>query len=398
MADPAPEQSGADLLSDLKELMRSPEGEARLRAAFSGVSEISLDAFRAALAKPDLGLPHLPGELTTKELFGMLDVMGSGTLMSDELFEGLAPHPAPAENLAENLAAPAPADPGPERSGGDLLSDLKELMRSSEGEARLRAAFSGVPEISLDAFRAALAKPDLGLPHLPGELTTKELFGMLDVMDSGTLMSDELFEGLAPHPAPAETLATPAPTELAPAAPAAEAASAAPPLEQPAVPAQPPTAPSAAPQEPPAAASSVPAQAGASETAQAPAPPSAAAGAGAATAADGAGGAAAGGAATGGEELKQDGNVDGSGTERSMAALQDVLRNKSNSLLSELREMDANKDGSISSREFCRAIAKLDALGITQDESISSREFCRAIAKLDALGITQVLPKGFMGE
>ena len=36
------------------------------------------------------------------------------------------------------------------------------------------------------------------------------------------------------------------------------------------------------------------------------------------------------------------------------------------SLLSELSEMDANKDGVISSREFCRAVAKLDALAITQ--------------------------------
>jgi hypothetical protein len=33
------------------------------------------------------------------------------------------------------------------------------------------------------------------------------------------------------------------------------------------------------------------------------------------------------------------------------------------SLLSELREMDANKDGHISAREFCRAVAKLDGLG-----------------------------------
>jgi hypothetical protein len=49
-----------------------------------------------------------------------------------------------------------------------------------------------------------------------------------------------------------------------------------------------------------------------------------------ASAVDGAGGVAAGGAAAGGAELmKQDGSVDVSVTERSMAGLQEVLRNKS---------------------------------------------------------------------
>ena len=278
MADPAVERKGGDLLSDLKDLMRSKDGAVRLRAAFSGVVEISLDAFRAGLAKPDLGLPALPGDATTKELFDMLDILGSGTIISDELFESLAPHPA----LAENLAVDTPAD-----TPAAVINPASEPATPAASDGDTTAA--ATPSAAAPPTEDAAPPPAVAQPAAPEAQIAEVTSAPVSITDGPAAAASE------PPSAPAT--------------------------------AQEPSAPAAAQQEPSAPASSVPQQAAASAT---PAPPSAAALDALASAADGAGGVAAGGAATGGVELmKQDGNVDVSVTERSMAALQEVLRNKS---------------------------------------------------------------------
>ena len=273
MADPAPERTGGDLLSDLKELMRSADGAMRLRAAFSGVLEISLDSFRSGLAKPDLGLPALPGDATTKELFDMLDILGSGTLMSDELFEAFAP--------AETLSVNAPAD-----TPAAVVNPASEpaTPAASDGDTTAAATPAAVAPPAEDSFP----------PPAAVQLEAPEA-QLAEVSSAPAFIGTD-----------------------GPAAPASESE----PPSAPATAQQDLPAPATAHQEPSAPASSVPEQPAASE---APAPPSAAALGGVASALDGAGGAAAGCA----ELVKQDGSVDVSVTERSMAALQEVLRNKS---------------------------------------------------------------------
>jgi hypothetical protein len=123
MAEQGTVRNGGDLLSDLKQLLRTPVGEEYLRKALSGASEISLDAFRSALANPEVGLPHPANDAITKELFDMLDITGSGSLMSDELFQALKPEPGPVSTdpLANSAAPPveAPTTVGKRDSPGE---------------------------------------------------------------------------------------------------------------------------------------------------------------------------------------------------------------------------------------------------------------------------------------
>jgi len=59
-----------------------------------------------------------------------------------------------------------------------------------------------------------------------------------------------------------------------------------------------------------------------------------------------------------------------SGEARAMALVQSALRAKGAGLISALREMDTNGDGNISSREFCRAVNRLEGIDVTQQEAM----------------------------
>ena len=54
---------------------------------------------------------------------------------------------------------------------------------------------------------------------------------------------------------------------------------------------------------------------------------------------------------------------------RSMAIVQEALRAKGDGLASALRAMDNNGDGEISSREFCRAVSRLDNVDVAHEEA-----------------------------
>lgn len=137
---------------------------------------------------------------------------GRGGMVTSDLFRcSLSAAVAPLLTFGNNCSSTfqfvrnGMAEQGTVRNGGDLLSDLKQLLRTSEGEEHIRKALFGASEISLDAFRSALANPEVGLPHPANDAITKELFDMLDITGSGSLMSDELFQALKPEPGPVST-------------------------------------------------------------------------------------------------------------------------------------------------------------------------------------------------
>jgi Ca2+-binding EF-hand superfamily protein len=67
-----------------------------------------------------------------------------------------------------------------------------------------------------------------------------------------------------------------------------------------------------------------------------------------------------------------------SGEARAMALVQSALRAKGAGLISALREMDANGDGNISSREFCRAVNRLEGIDVTQQEAMALYKYLLA--------------------
>ncbi len=67
-----------------------------------------------------------------------------------------------------------------------------------------------------------------------------------------------------------------------------------------------------------------------------------------------------------------------SGEARAMALVQSALRAKGAGLISALREMDTNGDGDISSREFCRAVNRLEGIDVTQQEAMELYKYLLA--------------------
>ena len=61
-----------------------------------------------------------------------------------------------------------------------------------------------------------------------------------------------------------------------------------------------------------------------------------------------------------------------------MALVQSALRAKGAGLISALREMDTNGDGDISSREFCRAVNRLEGIDVTQQETMELYKYLLA--------------------
>ena len=69
---------------------------------------------------------------------------------------------------------------------------------------------------------------------------------------------------------------------------------------------------------------------------------------------------------------------------RSMLLVQEALLAKGAGLMAGLREMDSNNDGEISSREFCKAVNRLEGIDVTQTETAALYKHLVATRPLDS--------------